>query len=329
MRKVKVAQIGMSTHGHSVQVFASMKKQSELFDIAGYFIPEGQEVIPSRAVEFEGYDALTLEQIMNDPEIEAVVVESDEEDLTKYALMAAMHGKHVHMEKPGGFCHDEFEELISVMKKSGKVFHTGYMYRYNPMVRELISDVKSGKLGKILSVEAQMNCVLNEEVHRWLSGYPGGMMYYLGCHLIDLILQIQGEPENIIPLNRPSRTYDVDSEDFGMAVFEYPNGVSFAKTIASEKGGFLRRQLVVTGTKGTVELKPLERYDEDGLHTYRTLHTSNKWSEPGIETRSAEFDRYDEMMSSFAEMIVDGKENPYTYDYELQLHKTIMKCIKK
>jgi crossover junction endodeoxyribonuclease RuvC len=37
-----------------------------------------------------------------------------------------------------------------------------------------------------------------------------------------------------------------------MAVFQYPHGVSFVKTTDIERGGFLRRRLVVTGTKGTV-----------------------------------------------------------------------------
>jgi predicted dehydrogenase len=33
------------------------------------------------------------------------------------------------MEKPGGISLAEFETLIDTVKQSGKVFHTGYMYR--------------------------------------------------------------------------------------------------------------------------------------------------------------------------------------------------------
>ena len=40
------------------------------------------------------------------------------------------------MEKPGGTDKNMFNELIDVMKKTGKVFHTGYMYRYNPANKE-------------------------------------------------------------------------------------------------------------------------------------------------------------------------------------------------
>ena len=83
------------------------------------------------------------------------------------------------------------------------------------------------------------------------------MMFYLGCHLVDLILQIQGEPDSIIPLNRRSGLNGCAGEDFGMAVFTYDRGVSFAKTSAVEIGGYARRQLVISGTKKTVELKRL------------------------------------------------------------------------
>ena len=43
---------------------------------------------------------MTLEEILNDPTIEAVTVETEEIHLTKYAIMAAEHGKMIHMEKP-------------------------------------------------------------------------------------------------------------------------------------------------------------------------------------------------------------------------------------
>jgi len=87
------------------------------------------------------------------------------------------------------------------MKETGKVFHTGYMYRYNPYINELIDRVKNGKLGEIISVEAQMNCILSKETRMWLSSLPAGMMFYLGCHLVDLVLQIKGQPQKIIPYN--------------------------------------------------------------------------------------------------------------------------------
>ena len=155
-------------------------------------------------------------------------------------------------------------------------------------------------------------------------------MFFLGCHLIDLIISIQGEPTNVIPLNRSTGMGGVTSDDFGMAVLEYPNGVSFAKTTSAETGGFLRRQLVVTGTKKTVELKPMEKNVEGGQVTGRTVSPEiDDWRTEGTYSECAVHDRYDPMMLSFATMVRGEKTNPYTPDYELMLFKYVLKACGK
>ncbi len=328
MRKVRIAQIGINTNSHGAPVFQSLKRNSEHFEIVGYALPENERERLAWQLPMLGeeYPELTLEQILNDPTIEAVTVETDEVNLTKYALMAVRAGKHIHMEKPGGVSLQAFEELIAEVKAHGKVFHTGYMYRYNPYVQEILQRVKAGELGRILSVEAQMNCSHNAEVRQWLQDFPGGMMFFLGCHLVDLILQIKGAPDNVIPLNRCTGMDGVTAQDFGMAVFEYADGVSFAKTSACERGGFLRRQLVVTGTEGTIELKPFEVGCGPLQYTDKSESFDTAWHVPGRIARSELFDRYDAMMASFAAMVRGEKENPWTPDYELELFRTVLKA---
>jgi predicted dehydrogenase len=221
------------------------------------------------------------------------------------------------------------DQAMYEVKKNGKAFHLGYMYRYSAYVTELLSQVRNGELGDIISVEAPMNCIHPEEVRQWLSCFKGGMMFFLGCHLIDLIIKIQGMPERITPYNRSSGLDGVTAEDFGMAVLEYKNGVSFAKTVACEVGGFERRQLVVTGTKKTVELKPLEWCSPEGWgqSTYRTEYTSCGWWDKGEKSVSPAYDRYDNMMRAFASYCRGDAVNPDTPDSELELFKaTLVAC---
>ena len=328
MRKIKIAQIGTSENSHGNDVFNSLKKNDDVFEIVGYVLPENEkEKFPEKMKYFAGYNELTLDEILNNPEIEAVTVETEEIYLTKYALIAAEHKKHIHMEKPGGILLDDFEKLIETVQANKTVFHTGYMYRYNPYVMELKEQIKNGELGDIISVEAQMNCIHTKEIRQWLENFPGGMMFFLGCHLVDLILQIQGKPKNIIPLNRCSGIEGVTSKDFGMAVFEYENGISFSKTSAVEIGGYERRQLVVSGTKKTVELRPLEWLVGDGNQVAeRYVRDSDNWHQFTQKETSAANDRYDTMMRTFGEMVRGEKENPWSYDYELELYKTVLKC---
>lgn len=328
MRKIKIAQIGTSQYSHGSDIFQSLTKQKDIFEVVGYALPENErEKFPNRMGVFEGYYEMSVEEILNNPEIEAVTVETEEIYLTKYAKMVADHDKHIHMEKPGSPSLSKFEELIETAKKNGTVFHTGYMYRYNPYVKELMQKVRNGELGEIISVEAQMNSCHPIISRQWLENFPGGMMFFLGCHLIDIILQIKGKPEKIIPFNSCTGNNGVTSEDFGMAIFQYKDGVSFVKTTADEYGGSARRQLVVVGTKGTVEIKPIEMPTTGGLYSQmRTCKDTDAWGDLGEITKSDTYDRYDDMMASFAAMVRGEKENPWGYDYELELYKTILKA---
>lgn len=332
MKKIKIAQIGTSLYGHGIMIWNSLIKQTDIFEVVGYTFPEGErEKFPFLQKHFDGYREMTVEEILKDPDIEAVSVETEEIYLTKYARMAAEAGKHVHMEKPGGVGLLEFEAMIAAMKKSGKVFSVGYMYRFNPKIVEAMERIERGELGRIYAVEAHMDCLHPQELKNWLSAFPGGMLFYLGCHLIDLIYRIQGEPEEIIPLSCSTGFDGVTSEDYGMTVFKYKNGVSFAKTCACEPGGFLRRQLVICGEKGTIEIKPLEVIPEGNgslLYTASNESFSGNWHEPWTSSKSDLFDRYDTMMQNFAEM-VRGKQNPYTYDYECNLYKLLLKACGK
>ncbi|MBE6635336.1 MAG: Gfo/Idh/MocA family oxidoreductase [Ruminococcaceae bacterium] len=328
MRKIRVAQIGTSKYSHGNEIFKTALALPEVFEVVGYALPEGErEKFPDKVKLFAKYREMTVEEILTDETIDAVLVETEEIYLTKYALMAARAGKHIHMEKPGGVSLSDFEELIETVRRSGTVFHTGYMYRYNPVIKEVIAKARAGEYGDIISVEAQMSGWRGEAQTCWLSAFPGGMMFYLGCHLVDLVLSICGKPERIIPFNKSTGVYETDARDYSFALFEYKNGVSFVKTTQAEMGGFKRRQLVVTGSRGKVEVRPLEISIKYPLqYTEYTECESTDWDDGGEHHRSPDHDRYTDMMLHFAERINGKEEKLYTLDYELELFRTITKC---
>lgn len=334
---IKVAQIGVG-HDHAADTMATLKLQKDLYEVVGYaIVPEDAENSPGFLYEdktwaFEDVPRMTVEEILNYPDLDAVVIETEDRALTKYALMAAEKGLNIQMDKPGGIDGDEFDKLIDAVKEKQLVFHTGYMYRYNPEIIKLKEDIKAGKLGEVYAVEAQMNCLHGAPKRSWLGNYPGGMLYYLGCHLIDLVYSIMGKPEEVIPLNVSSGIDGVTAEDFGMAVFKYKNGVSFAKSTAVEYGGFIRRQLVVCGSKGTVEIKPIERLAPQvpevrasQTTTVREVYTEG-WHEDGDIHTTEAYGRYDAMFRAFAAYVNGEKVNPYDYEYEREVHKLVLEA---
>lgn len=331
MRKIRIAQIGLNRYSHSGEIFHTLTKFPELFEIVGYTLVEDERETCQKHMRWvEGYPELTLDEILNDPTIEAVTVETDEIHLTKYALLAAEHGKHIHMEKPGGVAQADFDRLVDLMEQNGKVFHVGYMYRYNPYIAQVIEEAKRGDFGTVHAVEAHMSRYDKKTTREWFDSFPGGMMFYLGCHLVDLVLQIKGVPTRILPLNCSTHLDGVGTEDYGFAVMEYPEGMSFVKMTGAEIGGSRRRQLVVTGEKKSVEIKPLECTIPGTHWRMYTEKVEYAFDEEGhtktLREKSEEFDRYETMMQAFAAMVRGERENPYTYEYERLLHRTVLAC---
>lgn len=325
MKKVRILQVGYR-HDHARQTFNSIMRLSDHFEIVGIAdenVEGAKKTINNAPAYYSIEEALKLD-------IDAVAIECEEESATKYALMFAERGIHVHLDKPGSQNIADFHRLIDIVKNKNLVLQMGYMYRFNPQVQKALLMAKNGELGEIFSVEAQMSVRHTKEKREWLGKHKGGMLYFLGCHLIDLILLFCGEPKEIISLNCQTGTDEVDSTDLGFVVFKYDNGVSFVKSCASEFNGFARRQLVVTGSLGTVEIKPLEIIQENEnqiTNAYTTLEKDkvNPWSDKS--TKSSEFfNRYDNMMRDFALCVAGEKTNKFTPDYEKLVFDTIMKC---
>ncbi len=332
MKPIKIAQIG-TMHDHASETLRSILDLNECFDVVG--IAEPEEIGKPRLEDgvFSRVPHLTVEQLLEMKELEAVTIETQEESATYYAQLFAEKGIHVHLDKPGSQSRESFKYLIETLRSHNSVLQMGYMYRYNPAVMDTLQRVKSGELGEIYSVEAQMSVHHPKEKRKWLGKFKGGMLYFLGCHLIDLVLQIEGRPDEIINLNACTGQDGLSNIiDYGCVIFKYKNGSSFIKTCAAESGGVERRQLVIQGTKGTVEIKPLEIYPDESTQIQTKYREALLCDEkmPFRDTHEVKttqrFDRYDTMMAEFARYIRGEKQNPYTYDHELEVFELLMKC---
>lgn len=340
MKRIRIAQIG-TAHAHARDIFDSMLAQDSVFDVVGYALCDGEESSFDRLPKdnvFTGARRMDLKELFSELALDAVTIECTETDLTRYAMMAAKRGLHIHIDKPGGEDEAAFRRLIGTCRKRHLVFHPGYMYRYNPAVIRALELVVGGALGRIFSVQTEMSCLLSDQERARLASFRGGMMFYLGCHLVDLIFAIQGAPDRIEPLNQSTMCAGVDGVDFGFAVFIYKNGISFAHSSAVEAGGGMRRQIVIEGEKGVIEIRPIERWLKDApdrrniVSEYRIISRNEALDGGGMFSpdfvMTEPFNRYDGMMRSFADMVSGRIENPYSYEYEATLQQLLMQACR-
>ena len=257
MRKIRVGQIGIG-HNHGEAKMKAVRKFPELFEVIGY-AEENERWIEKRG-ENEGYAGLprlSVEEIIE--RSDAVLIECDVWDLDKYARMCIEAGKHIHMDKPASESPEDFGAMLALAKKKELVVQLGYMYRYNPAVQRCFEHIKNGDLGEIYSINAEMSTFHPQSYKKWLTNFGGGIMYILGSHLVDLIVYILGKPEKITTFMKHTGLDGVDFEDNNLAVLEYDKALARIFVSSVEVNGWGRRQLMVSGSKGTVDIRPLER----------------------------------------------------------------------
>ncbi len=326
MKKIKIGQIGIGhNHGHSKML--AVRKFPELFEVIGY-AEENERWIEKRG-DMRGYidlPRLSVEEVIQ--QSDAVLVESDVWDLTKYAKMCVDAGKHIHLDKPASGTLAEYKYVLDTAKEKNLVVQLGYMYRYNPAVLRCFEHIKNGDLGEILSINAEMSTLHPEDSKKWLTNFGGGIMYILGSHLVDLIVYIMGEPKRITSYLKHTGLDGVDFADNNLAVLEYDKALARIFVSSVEVNGFGRRQFMVSGSKGTVNICPLER---PITMTYSDISLADKPYEDRKITVPFEdhtaAGRYDEMMQDFYAYMQGEKENPFTYEHDYLVQKVLSEIV--
>ncbi|MBR2376531.1 MAG: Gfo/Idh/MocA family oxidoreductase [Clostridia bacterium] len=332
MKKIKIAQIGMA-HDHAGVTFSALSKIDD-FDVVGYCtVPEDeseyasqQQKIKSNEEYFKNAKRYTVEEILSMPDLDAVVIETFDLNLVKYAKMAAERGLHVQMDKAPGESAKEYEELLSIIKSKNLAFSIGYMYRFNPFIKSVYEKVFSGEIGKVHTVDAEMSCYMNTNKRIWLEQFKGGMMQFLGCHLVDLVVQLMGVPTEIIPYNFSTGANNVDSLDVAFSVFKYKNALATIKSSVIDCGGYVRRHLTISTNNKTIDIRPLEKLEvaPSIISTKMTEYCHEKgWHDLGITSDTGAFDRYEAMLLNFAKMI----RGEVGYVIDLETEARIHRCL--
>ena len=322
MNKIKIGQIGIG-HNHGEAKMLAVRKFPELFEVVGY-AEENQRWIEKRGNNsgYEGLSYLSVEEVIE--KSDAILIESDVWDLTKYAKMCVDAGKHIHMDKPASGTLEEYKYILDTAKEKNLVVQLGYMYRYNPAVLKCFEHIKNGDLGEIYSINAEMSTFHPIEYRKWLTNFGGGIMYILGSHLVDLIVYMLGEPKKVTSFLKRTGLDGVDFEDNNLAVLEYDKALARIFVSSVEVNGFGRRQLMVSGSKGTVNICPLER---PITMTYSDTSIADKTYEDRKITISFEDNtadgRYDDMMQDFYAYIKGTKQNPFTYKHDFLVQRVL------
>ena len=256
--RIRIAQIGTS-HAHASGKMDALRSLPDLYDVVGFAEPiAARQASAQKAKSFGGLKYLTEEKILADKSIQAVVIETTLEDSARAALAALKAGKHIHLDKPGAEKHADFVALRRYASERNLTVQMGYMLRYNPAIRLLVEAVKEGWLGEVMEIDASMGKLIDEGTRKRFAQLPGGGMYELACHLVDTIVTLMGPPTSVQAFGNATRAPSDPFIDNQLAILTYPKATVTIRCNHADPFGGPNRQLIVRGTRGDMEIRPLE-----------------------------------------------------------------------
>jgi predicted dehydrogenase len=245
-------------HAHGLDALRVVKSLSD-YILVGVCEPnEKKRLSYSEKPEFKNVRWVSKNELLKDSSIQLIVVESDVSRLLEYGLDAIRAGKHIHLDKPAGTDLSTFRTLLTEAENKNLLVQMGYMFRYNPGFDLIKRALQKKWLGEIYSIHASMCTYLNPEKRRQINFHSGGVMLELGCHLIDIIVVLLGEPKKVSPFIRHDADIDDSLADNALAILEYDKSMVTVETAAMETNAFGARRFKICGTQGSIILSPLE-----------------------------------------------------------------------
>jgi len=201
--------------------------------------------------------AASLEELLDDPDLEAVVLATPHSVHTAQVAAAAGAGKHVFCEKPFALTRADAEQAVDAVRRAGVTLGLGYNRRFHPEMGKLRARIRSGGLGTILHVEATMtfpNALLLEPT-QWRAQRdetPCGGLTPMGVHAVDGMIDLCGTIDEVY-CQSFRRAVQIDADDTTSMLFRMRDGMSgYLGTLTATGPGF---SFQVFGSEGWVRLE--------------------------------------------------------------------------
>jgi len=313
---VRIGQIG-TQHAHAAGKMEGLRRLSDLYDVVGLAGADknGGEV-------YQGLPRLGEDELLALPGLQAVAVETRVEDSCRTALKALRAGKHLHLDKPGALDHAEFSAMRLEAERRELTVQMGYMLRYNPAFTLLFQAQREGWLGEILEIDAMIGKLADTGTRKSIGALDGGGMFELGCHVIDAAITLMGKPDEVHAFSTPTQPAD-GVKDNQIAVLVYPKTTVTIRCNHADPFGGPRRRFQVAGTKGAMEILPLE----SGEATLYLNASHGPWKKGRQQVKlEVPKGRYDNDLTDFAKVVRGQKKLAWSAAHDIAVHETIMRA---
>ena len=138
--------------------------------------------------------AFWYEELLRDPEVDAVYIPLPNSMHREWTIKAAEHGKHVLCEKPIALNAVECREMIDACAANKVTLMEAFMYRYTDRTQKVLDVIRSGVLGEIRFISSTFRFLLaNPSSIKLKPELGGGALYDVGCYPLNFIGMVRDE----------------------------------------------------------------------------------------------------------------------------------------
>jgi predicted dehydrogenase len=193
------------------------------------------------------------EELLNDPEVEAVYNPLPNHLHVPWSIKAIAAGKHVLCEKPIATSRGELQQLINVASAHPRLkVMEAFMYRQHPQWLKAAELAHSGKIGELRTIQAFLS-FFNADP-RNVRNQPdmgGGALFDVGCYAISIPRFIFGdEPQRVFARTGLDPNFNIDHTtsgilDFGLRTSTFTCSMQLAR----------HQSATIFGTEGKVDIE--------------------------------------------------------------------------
>jgi predicted dehydrogenase len=320
--RVRIALLG-TQHVHAGGKLKALLDSPD-YEVAGVCEPDAS-LRRQRQGEaaYRGQRWLAEEELLSDRSISVAAVETAVWDFMAFGRKVIAAGKHLHLEKPPTAKMAEFRELVEEARRKKLLLQTGYIWRFHAGFAAAMDAARQGWLGDVYMLRGTINTDIDDTSRAGVGRYAGGMMYELGCHMIDRVVDLWGRPKDVKSwLRHDTRTPD-KLADNTLAVLEYEKSLAVISTSARMPGSSQHRSFELIGTEGAIVIQPIE----PGTRMRVSMREARGPYRPGWQDiEMASQPRYVGDFRDLARAIKSGTPLKYSYDYELVVEETVLRA---
>jgi xylose dehydrogenase (NAD/NADP) len=249
------------------------------------------------------------EELLDDPEIDAVYIPLPNELHKPWTIAAADAGKHVLCDKPMALDANEATEMVSHCRARRMLLMEGFMWRHQPRSLALRAKVASGTIGDLRLIRCSFSFPIDSSDWRLAPTRGGGALWDIGCYGLNTARFYAGaEPESI---GATLARFGSTGVDLSLTtILRFPRDIFAAIDCSFEQPFRCVYELV--GTKGVIEVPDafLPPTESPPLARLRTIGAPSSTGARGDVAEVLEFDalnQYTAMIDAFAESVAAGR----------------------